>query len=418
MTTPPRSLWAGRGLALLGIFLVALNVRTAVVSASPLLAQVGVDVPLDSVALGVLGMLPPIAFALGGIFAPFVAHRLGLEASLVIACAAMAAGTVLRAMVSDFPLFAAGSLLALLGMGFGNILLPPAVKKYFPDRIGTVTAIYVALVSVSAAVPPVIAVPVAEVAGWRVSVGQWAALAVAALVPWAVLWLRRRLAERRARRHLEETAVVEAEPAVLGRLWRSPTAWAITIACGLSSLNFYSMAAWLPELLLGRGVDQLGSAAMLSLFALVGIPLGIIVPWLAGRMRNSGWLVVLGVGCFAVGYLGMILVPAGAWAPLWVTLLGSGTMLFPLALTLINLRTRTHQASTALSGFVQGIGYSVAAVGPILVGLLFEVTGGWTLPLILLLTVTLSALVCAAVLARNRYVEDEGHHRAKSRAQP
>lgn len=408
MTTAPRSLWAGRGLALVGIMLVALNVRTAVVAVSPIVRLVGADIPLDSVGIGLIGMLPPVAFALSGVFAPFVAHRLGLETTLVVACAAMAAGTALRSVVSDFPLFFIGSVIALTGMGFGNILLPPAVKKYFPDRIGLVSAIYVTLVSVSAGVPPVVAVPVAEAAGWRVSVGSWAVLAVLALAPWAVLGLRARLARRRARLSLDP-AVEEAEPAVIGRLWRSPTAWAITLTCGLSSMNFYSMAAWLPELMISRGESQVTAATMLSLFAMVGIPLGFIVPWTMTRMRSSiGPLVVFGSLSVVASYLGLMF-DQGTWlAWVWVFLAGVGTLLFPLSLTLINLRTRSHQASTALSGFVQGIGYTIAAAGPLLVGLLYELTGDWYVPLSIVIVAGALVLGCAAVLARGRFVEDEG----------
>jgi CP family cyanate transporter-like MFS transporter len=408
VTTASRSLWAGRGLALLGIVLVALNVRTAAVTVSPIAAQIGVDIPLDPVALGVIGMLPPVAFALSGVFAPFVARRLGLEATLALACAAMATGTVLRSVVSDFPLFFVGGLLALVGMGFGNILLPPAVKKYFPDRIGPVTAVYVTLVSVSAAVPPLFAVPVEQAAGWRVSIGQWAVLALLALVPWVVLWLRRLLAERRHRAALAalDDPVEEAEPAIVGRLWHSPTAWAIALVCGTSSLNFYSIVAWLPDLLIFYGVDQAGAASMLSLYALVGVPFALIVPTLAARMRNVGPLVFLGAACFAAGSVGLILAPQAY--VLWVVVAASGTLIFPLALTLINLRTRSHEASTALSGFVQGIGYGFAAIGPLAIGVARELSGGWTVPLLLLAGSGVLVLAAGTVLARGRFVEDEG----------
>lgn len=408
MTTATRSLWAGRGLALLAIVLVAINVRTAAVSVSPIAAQIGADIPLDAVTLGVIGMLPPLAFALSGVFAPFVAHRLGLEATLALASAVMAFGTLLRAVVSDFPLFFTGSLLALIGMGFGNILLPPAVKKYFPDRIGTVTAVYVTLVALSAAIPPVLAVPVEQAAGWRVSVGQWSLLALLALLPWVVLWLRRLVAERKsraARAELDE-AVEEAEPTIVGRLWRSPTAWAIALVCGVSSFNFYSIAAWLPDLLVANGFTQASAAAQLSLFAVIGVPSALVVPWLATRMRNVGALVVVGAVSFMVGYLGLMIAPAGAWV--WVVIVSIGTLLFPLALTLINLRTRTHEASTALSGFVQGVGYALAAIGPLAVAVVHETSGSWTPPLVLLIASASVVLLSAAVLARGRFVEDEG----------
>ena len=177
-------LWAGRTLALVGILLVALNLRTAVTAISPIAAQISADIPLDNLGLSVIGTLPPIAFALAGIFGAPIATRLGLERFLIIAAVAMVVGHLLRALAGDFPLLFLGSVLAFTGMGVGNVLLPPLVKKYFPDRIGVVTAAYVTIMALGATSPAVLAAPVAHAAGWRVSVGVWALVAFLGLLPW------------------------------------------------------------------------------------------------------------------------------------------------------------------------------------------------------------------------------------------
>jgi len=183
VTIGQRPLWAGRAAAVIGIVLLALNLRTAVAVLSPILSSVSGDIPLNSIGIGLLGMLPPLAFAASGFLAPMVARRIGLELTTVLACVAMVAGPLVRAVAPTYAVLVLGSVVVLAGMGFANIVLPPIVKKYFPDRVGLVTGIYVTLMSISASVPPLVAAPLAEAAGWRPTIGVWALLAAAALVP-------------------------------------------------------------------------------------------------------------------------------------------------------------------------------------------------------------------------------------------
>ncbi|MDO7881606.1 MFS transporter [Salinibacterium soli] len=400
-----RPLWAGRSMVLLGILLLAANLRTAVVAFSPIVSFVDDDIPLDVVGLGVLGMLPPIAFAASGIVAPWVARRIGLELSIAVACAAMVAGPLVRAVAGDYAVLLAGTVLALAGMGFGNILLPPAVKKYFPDRIGLVTSSYATLMALSTAIPPLIAAPVAGTAGWRASLALWGVIAAGALVPWIVVWLQ---SVAHARRIRESGDVLAVRGRFEGRIWRSRVAWAITLAFAIPGFNVYAMFAWLPELLRDTaGVDEVQAGALLGLFGLMGLPASLLVPILASRLRNVSVIIYAGLLFFLGGYAGLLLAPAAApW--LWVALAGSGPLMFQLCLALINLRTRSPEASVALSGFVQSIGYSAAAFGPLVVALLHDVSGGgWTVPLLLLAGSTLLSIVSAVTLARPRFVEDD-----------
>lgn len=394
-----RPLWAGRTLALIGILLVALNVRTAVASLSPIVARISEDIPLDSLGLGFIGTLPPIAFALAGILSPWIARRIGLEAAIVVACLAMIAGPILRATAGSYGMLVAGSALTLLGMGFGNVLLPPAVKRYFPDRIGIVTAGYVTLLAVSTAMAAALAEPVAAVAGWRASLGVWGTLAVCAVLPWVVLSIRAR------RQRLVAVGGLQPSARLVG-LHRSSVAVAITVTFVVSAVTVYAMFAWLPVLLVEHvGVSELEAGALLALFSIIGLPLGLIVPVLAARMRNVGILIQVGAVCFAVALLGLIVAPQGVVA--WVVLAGVGGILFPVCLVLINTRTRTEHGSIALSGFSQVWGYAAGALGPLGVAVLRDVTGGWVVPLIVLSVVSLVAVIPGFTLAHPRFVEDE-----------
>jgi CP family cyanate transporter-like MFS transporter len=403
----PLPLWLGRSAALLGILLMALNLRTAVAAISPITAYVATDIPLDSVSLGLLGALPPIAFAICGLVAPRIAHRFGLEVALLVASVAMVVGHLARAFAGSYAILLASSVVVLAGMGFGNILLPPTVKRYFPDRIGLVTTSYVTLMSFSTAVPALVAAPIAVAAGWRVSLGVWAFFSVGALVPWVIVKVQHRRDARAAVGQDEAPELADPAPALVRGLKRSRTAWALTIIFSVSALSAYAMFAWLPAILVQTaGLAPLQAGALLSLFGLMGLPAALAIPILATRMRNVGLLVYAGVVSFLLGYLGLVVAPAAA-PVLWVILAGAGPLLFPVALVLINLRTRSHQASIALSGFVQSIGYAVGAVGPIIVGILRDLTQGWTAALIFLMVVALAGAVAGVMLTRTSFVEDE-----------
>jgi CP family cyanate transporter-like MFS transporter len=405
--TPTRlPLWAGRSLALVGILLVALSLRTAVAAISPIIAEIDDDIPLTSVGIGLIGMLPPIFFALSGLVGPFVSRRLGLEGTIVVSVGLMVLGHSLRAASGSFGVLLVASAIALLGVGVCNVMLPPVVKRYFPDRIGFVTATYATLLSVSTALPSVLAVPVSDSLGWRFSLAIWAAVAGTAIVPWIVLLARHR--RDRAAALLDESTEPEVPDAALeGRLWRSPVAVAIAITFSVSTINAYASFAWLPQILVDIvDISPGASGNLLAVYSIAGLPASIVAPMLVARLRSPSWLIVLGVALFVSGYLGLLLAP-GSFTVLWVIFAGAGPILFPVCLVLINTRTRTHTGSVALSGFAQAVGYTIGAFGPLLVGVLHDATGGWTVPLMFLLVISLAGLYGAVVLGRPGYVEDQ-----------
>jgi CP family cyanate transporter-like MFS transporter len=401
-----RPLWAGRTLALVAILLLALNLRSAVAALSPIAAFISEDVPLDALALSVLGSLAPVAFAACGLFAPALTRRFGLEVTMVAACVAMLAGPLLRASAGSSAVLFAGTALTFLGMGVGNVLLPPAVKRYFPDRIGALTAAYATLLAVSTAIPAAIAVPLAEGTSWRVSLAIWGVLALCAMVPWTVLAVRRRRTARAEAASPADVAARIPKPPTARRLRSSLIAWAMVLTFGVSSLNAYTMFAWLPQLLIQHaGLSAAAAGAMLAVYSFTGFPMSLAVPVLAARMRSVAPLIYVGSLCFVTGYLGLLLAPQAATL-LWVVLAGAGPLIFPVVLVLINTRTRTPAGSVALSGFTQGLGYTAGAIGPLVVGVLHEGTGGWDGPLVFLLITGFLPVLAGLVLRRPGYVDD------------
>ncbi len=405
MTSGTRALWRGRVLALTGIVLVAFSLRSAVGVLSPMLGLVQQDFAVPSWVAGLIGTAPPVCFAVFGIVTPMLERRFGLERLATAAMVVAAVGMAGRALSPNGGVLLLGTVVVFAAVGVGNVVLPPLVKRYFPDRVGQMTAVYSTTLAVSAFVPPLIAVPVADAAGWRFSLGMWALFAIVAAVPWAAMLVR-------ARRGPDDEVEIPA-PSVLGRMWRLPVAWALTISFSVSSAVAYTSFAWLPRILIDEtGVSAAASGVLLSIFAAIGFPLSVVTPVLVVRYpRSVGWLYTLSaVGGFA-GIAGLILAPQAATL-VWVILYGLPQLLFPLVLVLIQARTRTHEASVALSGFTQSVGYAIAALFPLLFGVLHEATGGWTVPLLALGVLIAASIPAGLVVLRGRTVEQdwETHH--------
>lgn len=399
--TAPRARFTREQLvAIAGVILTALGLRTAVAVVSPIADRIAVDIPLGSVELGVIGMLPPIAFAVFALLTPAIVQRLGLERTMVVALVAMIVGHTARGLAPDYTVLLLSSVVVLIGTGVGNVLVPPLVRRYFPGKVGVFTALVTTLMAVGTAIPSVLAEPVASTAGWRLAVGMWASIGLVALLPWIGLAVR-------ARRARVDDALEEPQASLLTAMIRSRTAWAIAILFSTTALAVYAFFAWLPQILAERtSLDAFGAGAMLSLYAVAAVPVSITVPILAARMRDIRPLVWAAWVFFLVGYGGLLLIPDQlTW--LWVLFAGLGPLLFPLALTLVGLRSRTHAGSVALSGFVQGVGYAVACVGPLVVGLTHEATGSYTVALIVLLIATIPSLYAAHLLRSPRTVEDD-----------
>lgn len=391
----------GRVVTAVGILVVAFTLRTAVTSVPPLTGAVSHDLFLPTWLVGVLGMLPTALFGIAGLVTPLLMRRWSVEALAVTAMAAAALGQVVRALAPETGLFLVASAVALAGMGAGNVVLPPMVKKYFPHRIGLMTALYVTLISLGTTVPPLLAVPVADASGWRVSIGWWALVNIIAVIPWLTVW-----PPRGDGRAVHTARAAAARPGAVVRPWRSPAAWALSLLFGITSLNTYTLFAWLPGIATGAGLSTGEAGLQLAIFSGIGLPLSLVVPLLAGRMRNPFPIVVFGLLCFVCGYLGLWLTPAtNTW--LWSLLAGLGPATFPLSLVLINLRTRSHRTSGAVSGFAQGVGYLLACAGPLFAGILHDATGGWTATFAFLGLTLVVLGVAGWVVCRPRYIDDD-----------
>lgn len=395
-----RSLLSGRLTVFAAIVLSAFTLRLAVTSLTPLLGTIGDDLDFGSAVAGVLGMVPTAMFALAGILTPLLARRLSLQVVTLLAMGLATIGLLGRALYGTSTLLLL-SAVALIGMGIGNVVVPPLVKRYFPDRIATMSTLYITVLQTGTMLPPMVAVPLADAAGWRVSLGVWAILSALAVLP----WLRVTSRDRRVRRSAEIPVPASVQTHTTGKARRSPVAWGLAAMFGMTSLNTYAMLTWLPGIVTDAGYSIAFGGTMVALFAAIGLVSGFAAPTLASRLVNPFPVVLASIACFLVGYTGLLVAP-GAATIIWVLLTGLGPTTFPLALTLINLRSRTPGGSAALSGFTQGVGYTVACIGPVAVGAMHSATGGWGLSFGFLYA-TLAVLgVGGYVACRPRLLED------------
>ncbi|MEB1549787.1 MFS transporter [Xanthomonas campestris pv. campestris] len=389
----------GRGVVLAAVLLSAFNLRTAVTSLTPLLERIAHEYDFGAPTMGALGMLPTAAFALTGVATPALLRRFGLLQTALIAMGLATIGLLVRPLLPGTGGLLLGSLVALAGMGVGNVVLPPLVKRYFGDRVGGVSTLYITVLQVGTLLPALMAVPVADAWGWRSSMMVWMLPALLALIAWALVHARhRRLAAT-------GPAPVTPTPEAEGRVARTALGWSMALTFGMTSLVTYSMFTWLPTLFREAGASPAFGGTMVALFSALGMVGALTMPALAVRLRNPFPIVLLCAACHLVAFAGLWWAPLAA-PILWVILLGLGPSTFPLALVLVNQRSRTAAGSAALSGFSQGMGYLVSCLGPFLFGWLHAHRGGWTSPFLFLAACIVIQLVAAWVACRPQWLED------------
>ncbi|MGO3527357.1 MFS transporter [Glutamicibacter arilaitensis] len=394
---------AGRVGALLGILLLALSLRAAVVSVSPLLSRIETDIQFTEFTTGLLAMLAPIAFAVFGLITPRLIKSFGLETTLMISLGLAVSGQIARIFMPEVYSFLALSIVTLAGYGMGNVVLPPLVKKYFPDRIGMVTSGYVTMLAIGTWMAPQFSVPLADLTSWQMSIGSWAALSGIVLIPWLVQLFADRGVERP-----DNPVHASGHPQPIAKInpWKSKVAWGLAIFLAGNSAQTYVYFTWLPPYLQNRGLDELAAGNMLALFAILGLPVSLLVPLWVPRLKHPIFAVLIFTACWVSGHLGIYLSPTQNTA-VWICLAGLGQGTFAIALLMMNLRSRTTYGSGVLSGFAQGLGYAGAAVVPMLFGVVQKATDSWGAAFSMLGVCVIVMLIGAFIINSPRTIEDD-----------
>lgn len=368
-------------LLLLGIIMIATNLRAPITSVGPLVGTITNSLNLTGAQAGLITTLPLIAFAIISPIAPKLARKFGTETTILSALILIILGLSIRYLPSISTLFLGTAILGC-GIAIGNVLIPSIVKQEFQNQSGLVTSIYSVSMNLTGAIASGVSIPLIEKLGWtwNQAFSLWIILAALALLAW--------LPQLKNKKATPEVNVVDTNNSI----WHSSLAWSVSLFMGIQSFIFYVLVAWLPEMLINQGIPSSKSGGMLSLLQLTLLPTTFIIPIIAEKRPNQKSLVVISFTLFTLGISGLMFSSLAVISLSIIAIGIAGGIAFSLSMMFFNLRTSTPKEAADLSGMAQSIGYILAAVGPFLFGLLHDLTNNWQSSLFLLIGMTIILL--------------------------
>ncbi|NQX06694.1 MFS transporter [Rathayibacter sp. VKM Ac-2856] len=380
-------------LFVLAVALVALVLRGPIVAVAPVIDAIRDDLSLSSGQAGVLTSIPVLCFALATPLALLVIRRAGPDAAVTITVLGVALGTILRS-AGDVALVVAGTIVIGVVITIGNVVVPVVIRRDIaPERVDLTTGVYTAALNIGSTITSLGTAPLAVALGWRGALLAWLALNALAIAGWLLA-----RGPARALRPAPRPPVARGPQEPAPRIWRSATVLALAVCFASQAFSYYGVTAWLPSLLVdtnGFSIEAAGASS--SVFQIAAIIGALGVPLVVRRLRPLGSIVLIGVLWCTVP-LGLLLAPQ-LWA-LWCLLGGAAqgggiTVVFVLLVRL----SRSDRHASRLSATVQGLGYAVAATAPTVIGLAHDLTGGWSAPLLIVLTATCSFLAFGILAA-------------------
>lgn len=384
----------------IGIIFVAFNLRPAITSIGPLIRLIRDDVDITNGTAGLLTSLPLITFAIVSPIVPKLSRKLTSEIALIIGLLLIIIGILIRSFAILTPLLL-GTLIIGSGIAICNVLLPGIIKDNFPLKVALMTGVYSTAMNIFAASASGLSYPFTKMlnGNWQLSLQIWMIPAILAVLIW--IYITRKNTVNNEGKQIQ----LESNNSANNRMWGSALAWQVATLLGLQSFLFYVTISWLPEMLISNGVSLTTAGWLLSFAQIIGLPASFLVPTFAGKVRSQSLIAVsMGLSAF-FGYSGLLLGSSMPILIISITLIGitlNGG--FALALTLLGLRAKTSEQASELSGMAQSIGYLLAAAGPFAIGIVFDLTTSWTVPLIVLILISTLIMIFGFLAGRNKYV--------------
>lgn len=382
----------------IGVLFVAFNLRPAITSVGPLIGMIRDDIGFSNWSVALLTSLPLIAFALMSPIAPKLANKLTNELTLMLGLFVLFVGVCFRSLSIIFFIFL-GTLFVGLGIAICNVLLPGVIKEKFPTKVAVMTSLYTTSMSIFATAASGLSVPLAEnlELGWQKSLLLWAMPAFVGAIIWLYIFKKSATKEKASSLQFYESNQYD--------IWKDTLAWKVAIFMGLQSLIYYVTISWLPEMLIDFGMKKTTAGFFLSYFQFIGIPTSFIIPMIAVKLHSQRILVLIVNICFIFGVSLLILQPTIFITTIAITFIGfSSSANFALSLTFLSIRAKNARDAAELSGMAQSIGYTLAAVGPIFIGFVYDLTYDWFTSLMILIVITFIIVYVGLSAGQNKYV--------------
>lgn len=391
----------GNWLIIIAIIMVASTLRAPLTSVGPVINDIIHQFNINDGIAGSLITIPLFIFAIISPLVSKVTNYLSMSRTILLSTLLLVFSLILR-VAGDFTLFILGTILLGVAIAFGNVLLPSYVKWYFPTQVGIVTGIYSSMMHFTAGLGGGLSIPISSASqfGFRLSLSSWVIFAIISIFLWILIVKKNSKLERKTafvnqRNKENKTNIV-----------KSRIAWIIAATMGFQAMIIYTIVMWMPSILIDKGVDSSTAGFLFMLNQFSQVPMTFIVPIIAYKLSNQRILAIIITTLFLLGFSFLF---SHSLILLFIGVIISGAAMgacFSFCMILFSIKARTDNGSVTLSGFGQSIGYLIGAIGPVLVGYLYDITHSWNSGIVALFIMALLFLIISYSASKNRVIED------------
>lgn len=364
---------------MLSVVLVALNLRPSMAAVGPLLSGIRGEIPLSFSLAALLTMLPVMAMGLAMFFGMGISQRLGEHRTVVLSLLIIGLATLSRLFLDSAAELILSAVLAGVGIALIQALMPALIKSRFADNVSLYMGLYVTSIMGGAAVAASFAPLVMNRSGsWRLGLAIWAALALLGLL----FWYGQKAALPRL------PASREGQESFVG----NRRAWLLALFFGLGTAAYTCVLAWLAPYYVEQGWSEQNAGLLLGFLTAMEVLSGLVTPAIANRSKDRRGVLVVLLMLIITGFCGLVLSPQHL-SLLWPCLLGLGIGgLFPMSLIVSLDHLDNPRRAGGLTAFVQGIGYLIAGLSPLLAGVIRDQLGSfewawWSLTAVMVLMI-------------------------------
>lgn len=381
----------------IGILFISFNLRAPITAVGSVIESIKTDLNLSSSMAGFITTLPLVVFAVVSPFVCKISDRIGNGKTVLIGLISILVGEIIRSYTNSIGLFIGTSFIGV-GIAIGNVLIPSIIKLKYSERIGIMTSMYITGMTVFAALGSGLSVPLSKGLnlGWRNALAAWSVLAVLTILVW--------LPETKS-----EDALSCADDGLVSTstsIWKSKLAWWVTLFMGTQSLLFYCLVTWLPSIALSKGLSAEVSGYITLFFQLIGLPATLVMPILADKFKSQKVIATVSSTLYLLGMILMLKANSLPIIFLSTVFLGLGMGgSISLSISFISLRTPNSKKTAELSGMSQSAGYLLAAVGPTMIGFIFDQTNSWTIPITIFIVSIVLLIMLGLKAGANKVTE-------------